>query len=139
MFESDTFQLAYRPDLDVLVMRWLADSTLPQLGAEYEQALAAAHLHGTTRWLLDVRRRPSADPESSRWVVFEWLPQAAGTFQARLRLAVFASPQRLALVRTEPVLPVSVREALRENHRYDMRLFAAKAAAVAWLTADTPD
>lgn len=139
MVESDTFQLAYLPDLDVLAVRWLADSHLPRLAAEYEQALAAAHLHGTARWLLDVRRRPSADPEASRWVVFEWMPRAAATFQARLRLAVLASPQRIELVRTEPTLQVSAREALHESRSYHLRLFADEAAAITWLTSEAPD
>jgi hypothetical protein len=131
MVESDTFQLAYLPDLDVLAVRWLADSHLSWL--------AAVHLHGTARWLLDVRRRPSADPEASHWVVFEWMLRAAATFQARLRLVVLASPQRIELVRTEPTLQVSAREALRESRSYYLRLFADEAAVITWLTSEAPD
>ena len=139
MSSSDTFQLAHLPALNVLAVRWLADSNLPLLAAEYEQALTAGLLHDTARWLLDVRRRPTADPEASRWVVFEWLPRAATTFPTRLRLTVLASPQRMELVRTEPALQVSVREALRESRSYDLRLFTDEAVAVAWLSAETPD
>jgi hypothetical protein len=136
---SDTFHLSYCPDLGVLTLRWLTDSTLPRLAAEYEQALAAAHLHGTAHWLLDVRQRPTADPEASRWVVFEWLPRVAATFPERLRLAVLAAPPRLEQVRTEPALQASAHEALHESPSYDLRLFADEAAATAWLTAETPE
>lgn len=68
---SNAFQFTYLPNLDVLGVRWLADSALPQLAAEYEQALGAGLLHDTANWLLDVRQRPTADPEALAWLTNE--------------------------------------------------------------------
>lgn len=59
MHDSSTLQLTCRPDLNVFTVRWLTDSAFATMRAEYEAVLQA---EGATRWLLDVRRRPSITP-----------------------------------------------------------------------------
>ena len=85
-----------------------------------------------------MRQRPTVDPETSRWVVFEWLPRAAA-FPKHLRLAVLAAPARLDLIRTAPALQASAHEALHASESYHLRLFADESAALAWLTGDAAD
>jgi len=136
---SEFFQLDYLPEINVLAVRWLADSDLPELAAQYEQALGSALLHDTAHWLLDVRQRPTATPETSRWVVFEWLPRAAATFPRPLRLAVLAAPARFELIGTAPALQASAHEALHASNSYQLRLFTDEGTALAWLTGPAAD
>ncbi len=134
MFESDTLQLTYRPDLDLLTGRWFADSPLPELREEYAAVLAAGLAHGTTRWLLDVRRRDLPSEEAANWVSFEWLPRAAAACTQPLRLAYLVSALRAEAVRSDGRLLASVHEALDLPQPYVLQLFRDEGEAVAWLT-----
>ena len=135
MSPPSSLQLAYRPDLDMLTARWFTESDLPQLQEEYAAVLAAGLAAGTTRWLLDVRRRDVPTAEAAHWVSFEWLPRAAAQVGGPLRLAFLISPLRAEALRTAANLQPSVRAVLDSPQPYQLQTFGDEGAAVTWLVA----
>jgi hypothetical protein len=136
MPDLSSLQLVYRPDLSLLTARWLDDSVLPTIQAEYEAVLAAGKRHATGRWLLDLRRRPIPNADVSQWVIGDWLPRAAATMAPiRLRLAYFISPSRDEALRNNKALYSSMQDALSPSQPYDIHLFGNEAEAVCWLLA----
>ncbi|SHJ67536.1 hypothetical protein SAMN02745146_3667 [Hymenobacter daecheongensis DSM 21074] len=136
MLHTPGLSIHYRPDLDLLTARWLQDSDLPTLQAEYATLLAAGQTHQATRWLMDVRRREAPSLEATTWVTQQWLPQAVATMlPARLRLAYFISPARAEVLRTNSALQPLVRETLARIHDYEMEVFGDEGEAVRWLLA----
>ncbi len=135
---DDAPQLTYRPDLHVVIGRWLndydpADHDFAGLRAEYDRVLAACRAHGTTRLLLDIRRRNDPTEAVTRWFSQQWLPEAvAAVAPARLRLAYLSSPQRFELLRTNSRIGGHLQEALA-CPTYDMELFDDEGAATRWL------
>ena len=123
MHDSSMLQLTCRPDLNVFTVRWLTDSVFATMRAEYESVLQA---EGATRWLLDVRRRPSTTPEAAQWVTADWLPRAATLAQpARLRLAYLVAPTRVEALRDDARLRIIMEAALLPSQHYDLGTFAA--------------
>ena len=130
------FQLTYRPDLAVLVARWYTDSTFPALQSQYAALLAAAHQHGASRVLLDIRRRNATDEEASRWFAYEWLPQAAATVApCRLRLAFFIAPARAAALRIDDTVRPHLAYAMSQPTSHDLNVFEDEGEATRWLMA----
>lgn len=132
----DTLTLAYRPDLAVLTVRWLTDSQAGVLRTEYDAVLLAADTRCSPRWLFDVRRRPTADAEATRWVSADWLPRAvAVAAPARLRLAYLVTPARDEFLRLNPPLRTAMETTLAAANPYDVAVFADEGAAMRWLLA----
>ena len=67
-------RITYRPDLDLLTVRWLGESPLAALQGEYDTVLAQLQVHRTARLLLDIRRRDAPSHEMTHWFNAEWLP-----------------------------------------------------------------
>ena len=136
MANLSSIQLLYRSDLDLLTVRWLADSPLSELQAEYDAVLATDQARHTGRWLLDVRRRPIPTAEATQWVTYDWLPRAAAALApAQLRLAYLISPSRKEVPRTDTTLRPTVQDTLAPKRLYTLSLFADEGEAVRWLTA----
>jgi hypothetical protein len=136
MTDAIASQVLYRPDLDMLIVRWLTDEALPDYQGEYSALLAAGLAHHTRRWLLDIRRRPAPPVEATQWVIAEWLPQVVATLAPeRLRLAFLVSPTRATTLRTETVSAPTVRYIQGPDCAYDLRLFTEEGEATRWLTA----
>jgi len=134
MPDLSSLQLIYRSDLDLLTARWLTDSTLLNIQAEYEALLAAGQTHATGRWLLDLRRRPIPTADVAQWVMYDWLPRAAASMApVRLRLAYFISPGRRDAMRTDASLYARMKDALDPEQPYDLQLFSDEGEAVGWL------
>ncbi|MBH8556897.1 hypothetical protein [Hymenobacter negativus] len=129
-----SIQLAYRPDLDLFTARWLTFHTLSTERAEYEAVLQAPEALGTPHWLLDVRRRPTTDPEAARWVTTDWLPRAAALVRpAYLRLAFLVAPVRAENLREDDELRAIMEAAYADTDTLALRTFTDEGAAVAWL------
>ncbi|WP_210517899.1 hypothetical protein [Hymenobacter terricola] len=136
MPSNSSLQLNYRPDLGVLMVRWLEDSTFPHLQDEYEAVLTAEPTQRTGRWLLDVRRRPTPTIEAANWVIYNWMPRAAATLLPdRLRIAYLISSLRAEALSSDPDIQISLQDALAPGRHYDMAVFGDEAEAVRWLTA----
>jgi hypothetical protein len=91
-FQPDYLAISYRPDLRVLVGRWMRPVTLPEMQAGYELLLEAAITHQCQEWLLDVRRRFNTDREGAHWMTTEFLPAVARRMGGRTYLAYLLAP-----------------------------------------------
>jgi hypothetical protein len=129
-----TFSLNYRPDLNIVFLRWLAPDTLAEAQLAYRDALALALEHHCGNWLLDARRSGPLDLSETAWLTQEFFPKAVAQLAPHpLRLAVFSSMQRLEQMRTDPAVEPDVRAALAATQPYETAIFIAEAEAVAWL------
>jgi hypothetical protein len=134
MYTSSFLSLHYRPDLQVLVVRWLLEPDATQARHEYAQLLYEAQALNVHRWLVDLRRRPLADPELALWVVGTWMPEAARAMApARLRLAYLIPPSLEQAVNHDPAMQPSVRLAYSPERPYDLGSFQNEGAAMQWL------
>ena len=132
----DAYTLNYRPDLDIVVLRWLGTDTLAQAQASYEAALALALQHCCGRWLLDSRRSGPICLDETAWLAHEFFPAAVAQLAPRaLRLGVFSSMQRMNQMRTDTAVAPAVRAAIAATQPYEVGLFMMEADAVAWLQA----
>ena len=96
-FSNDAFSLEYRPDLGILIGRWLQALPPPELQGTYEAMLAAAKSHENCRfWLLDLRRRPLAGPDLNEWFRDQFSPQIASALGGPLFTAYLAAPHQRA-------------------------------------------
>ena len=126
--------LQYRPELNLLVARWQESLSTAHLQAGYHSLLQAARQHGTTSWLVDVRRRPIPSPEQARWITHEWLPQAAAACAPRrLRLAYLLSPTYEHNLQNNAAVQPSMQAVFAPNRPYDLQTFTEEGAAMQWL------
>ncbi|MFD2785058.1 hypothetical protein [Hymenobacter rubripertinctus] len=135
----DSYTADYRPDLGVLVMRWLRPHSLPETQASYQHLLALARRHRCPNWLLDGRRDGPLVLETARWLGQDFLPAVARELAPELlRLAVFSSPARLEQRLLDAEVSPAVAEALAPTQPYRTALFLDEGEALAWLTASQP-
>lgn len=128
--------IVYRPDLRLLVGRWLDDAPVPHLQADYAALLATAQEHHAGRWLLDVRRRDQLSPELSQWTTTTFLPFATTTLApVPLRIAVLCSPARLAIYEADARQQEYLTFGLAAERPYQLRLFRDEGTAMEWLLA----
>lgn len=126
--------LRYRPDLHVVLLRWLRENTLAETQASYQAALALAQQHGCARWLLDGRRGGPIAIDETDWLADDFFPAAAARLAPRpLSLAVFTSPARIEQQRVDAEVAVRVAHALAPERPYQAHVFADEGAAVGWL------
>jgi len=131
---TSTCLITHRPDLGVLVARWLDNAPLTQLQADFTALLAEAEQHGTPRWLLDVRRRDQLSPELGHWTTSTFYPLAATKlFPQQLRISVLCSPARMAVYETSTEQKEYLSYGLSNERTYRMRLFGEEGAAMQWL------
>lgn len=123
-----------RPDLGILVARWADDAPTAQLQQHYAAILAAAQVHGLTRWLLDVRRRDQLNPEFGQWTTHEFFPQAtAQLVPQHLRVAALCSPARLTVYEADPNQQQYLQYGLSAERSYSLHLFIEEGHAMEWL------
>ena len=133
-----SYTLEYRPDLRIMVLRWLRPTTLAEVQESYAATLALARQHACPDWLLDARRTGPIEIEETAWLANTFFPAAALHFAPRaLRLAVFSSPLRIEQLRTDARVAPAVLHALGADRPYQASVFANEGMAVAWL-ADAP-
>ncbi|MDQ2770059.1 MAG: hypothetical protein M3Y54_06115 [Bacteroidota bacterium] len=131
-----TYTLTYRPDLDILFLRWLGPETLAEAQTAYRAALALALAHHCGRWLLDSRRSGPINLTETSWLTNDFFPEAVARLAPHpLRLAVFSSMLRLDQLRHDALVAPAVHDALAATRPYQSALFVAEAEAVAWLQA----
>ena len=124
---------SYRPDLDLFTVRWLTHEHLATARRDYEALLLLPEARRTTRWLFDVRRRPSTSTANAQWVVGDWLPRAAALLPTFLHLAYLVAPTRAEELAADTPLRTVVEPATRPGLPYRLRIFTEEGAAVAWL------
>jgi hypothetical protein len=91
---SPLVELSYRPDLRIMVVRWLSVTTDDEIRRLYHH-LEQVSVEGCRFWLLDARRRPSSSPIITRWVFDEYAPQTAARLGGKLYFSYLISPLHL--------------------------------------------
>ena len=133
VFPSTAFSLEYRPDLGLIIGRWLKDLPPPELQGTYEAMLAAAQAHGNCRfWLLDLRRRPVAGPDLNAWFRDQFSPRIAAALNGPLFTAYLAGPHQRPAAESNAMELYFRREAAVDAFP---QLFENEAEAMAWLRA----
>lgn len=136
--EFDFLDLAYRPDLRVLTVRWLRAVSFAELQIGFRAALAANATHGASHWLVDVRRRTELEADSSAWVAHELLPVVAATLApATLYVAYLLSPLRTDQLDRDAGLRAASESAQSAVQPYRLVTFIDEGAALQWLLAQT--
>lgn len=134
MYSSPTLTIQYRPDLDMLTVRWLDSLQPAQYQQDYHTILAEARAHNTVRWLIDVRRRPHPSPEMAAWAANVWLADVVVALAPRrARLAYLISPSRQQALQDSPALQASVQRASDPGRGYDVAIFNDEGPATHWL------
>ena len=132
VFPSNAFSLDYRPDLGLLIGRWLKDLPPPELQGTYEAMLAAAQANGNCRfWLLDLRR-PVAGSNLNEWFREQFSPRIAAALNGPLFTAYLAGPHQRPAAESSEMELYFRREAAVNAFP---QLFENEAEAVEWLRA----
>ncbi|OWP63043.1 hypothetical protein CDA63_10935 [Hymenobacter amundsenii] len=126
----DYLSLAYRSDLNFLVGRWLRPVSGDETRQGYALILQAAQQCACPYWLLDGRRRPPADAETTRWGLEEFFPSLNATFGQLVFMSQLLSPDYQALTDAQPAFQVAEQSPART---YQMRRFNDENQAVRWL------
>ncbi|WBA41033.1 hypothetical protein [Hymenobacter canadensis] len=101
----DFLALSHRPDLQVLVARWMRVISLAEMRQGYELLLLAAAQHRCRQWLIDARRRNNTDREGAIWMVQEFLPRLQGQLGGRTALAYLLPPVHLRDQQADAAFP----------------------------------
>jgi hypothetical protein len=127
---TEYLQHHYRPDLGVLVGRWLRQPTEAELQAGYHRLLEAAEACGARRWLIDTRRREHANQQSTSWMTQHFLPLLPARLGTPVHLAYLFMPSHLQEIeqdRTVPPLSYFV------GRPYTIERFTEEHQAMQWL------
>lgn len=129
-----TCSIQFRPDLQVLVVRWPADAPFAQLQADFEAVLREASAQQAHRWLLDVRRREDLAPELAHWTTHDFFPRAAALLgPPALRIAALASPTRMAVYEADEFQRRTLAYGQEGARPYRLQLFGDEGTAMHWL------
>ena len=129
----DFLQLSYRPDLQVLFMRWARPVSSLEHRQGYAAALELSRSAGSGRWLIDLRSRGLASLEDFAWILADFRPQMAATLPATpRRIAYLVTPyhgetirERLHLL--EPTYTAAVQQSAA------VQVFTEEQLAQQWL------
>ncbi|QJX46661.1 hypothetical protein HMJ29_06795 [Hymenobacter taeanensis] len=129
---NDYLQLAHRPDLQILTVRWLRTTSSPELRSGYQRLLDFAQENNSTRfWLVDSRRRQHLDNSDVHWLVRDYYPTLRPRLGNQVFLAFLVSPAQLADTTDDETLPP-----LPYTHGdyCSINQFTDEGEAVQWLT-----
>ena len=136
MDPSPRLEIQYRPDLEVLTVRWLNALHPDLFQQDYHTILERARTHNAARWLVDVRRRPHPTPDMADWAANVWLPEVVKALAPRrARLAYLISPSRQEALHASPSLQQSLKNAINPARGYDVAIFNEEGDANTWLMA----
>ncbi|GAA4348735.1 hypothetical protein GCM10023185_04920 [Hymenobacter saemangeumensis] len=101
-FPAGAFSLDHRPDLGILIGRWLRNLPPPELQATYRVMLEEARAHSSCRyWLLDLRRRPVTEVDLNVWISEQFTPVIATDMGGALFTAFLVGPDQQAAIESE--------------------------------------
>jgi hypothetical protein len=128
--EPDYLTISYRPDLEVLVGRWMRQVSFTEMCEGYHRLLEAAVAHQCRQWLIDVRRRFNTDREGAHWMVTEFLPTLQPNLGGRTHLAYLLAPLIMRDPAGDSAFPSA--ETMADKPFLGER-FIDEAAAIVWL------
>jgi hypothetical protein len=91
----DFLTVTFRPDLNILLVRWQRLISVSEMEHGYLTLLEHAAFYGCRRWLLDGRRRFNTDREGAQWMVSTFLPLLQPRLGQRTYLAYLLAPVTL--------------------------------------------
>jgi len=100
LFSTPFLEIAYRPDLDLLMGRWLCTVAEAELHAGYDALHSAALHYGCGQWLIDARRRVCRCLHRADWVTQHYLPRVQQALGEPLRVGLLVLPDYLAALPT---------------------------------------
>ena len=107
------YELSYRADLQIIVLRWLRPSGIAESQESYEAAFALARQHRCGRWLLDGRRRGIVDLALTKWLADYFFTEVGQhLLPKQLKLGVLTSPDRQNQISADAVLAAEIARAL---------------------------
>jgi hypothetical protein len=128
LFSTTCLEIAYRPDLGLLMGRWRCSVAEADLQAGYEAMHRAALHYGCGHWLIDSRRCVCRCWRSAQWVTSHYLPQVQQALGMPLRVCFLVLPDYQAS------LPQAYTNCPAAGLLQFMR-FVDEGAANAWLAA----
>jgi hypothetical protein len=129
-------QLAYRPDLHVLVGRWGYQPEPHDLALVYQQVEELALKYECRFWLQDIRRRTLNDPDTTRWLLKEFFPSMARRLSGRLYVAYLVGPALHEAIVSQPGY---VSAESYDGQPFAVSFFGDEGAAMQWLQARPAD
>lgn len=130
--DLDYLQYQFRPDLQVLVVRWLRQPTDEELQAGYYRLLDVAVENEARLWLIDTRRRTQANQRATPWMMEHFLPQLPRRLNGQVHLAYLFMPVHLHEIEHDTNVP----QLTYFNGRpYRIERFTEEYAAISWLQA----
>ena len=126
----DFLEISYRPDLDVLVGRWMRKISAAEMCQGYEHLLEAAVQCGCRQWLLDARRRFNTDRDGARWMISTFLPQLGPRLGGRTHLAYLLAPVLLRDTEADAAFPPA---SFFDDKPYNADRFTDEREAIDWL------
>lgn len=129
---EDFLEITYRPDLDVLVTRWLRPLALAEMQRGYEVLLNAAATADAPRrhWLLDVHRRLNTHVIGAQWMASSLLPRLGPRLGGRTRLAYLLAPVYLRDETADAAFPPPE---YFDGQPFIAERFVEEQAAIQWL------
>ena len=129
-------QMAYRPDLNILVGRWGYQPDPHELPPVYKQVQELAVEHKCRFWLQDIRRRTLNDPHTTEWLLNDFFPRMARRLGGRLFVAYLVGPTlHEAIVRQ----PGFVSAEAYDDKSFAISFFGDEGAAIRWLQIQQTD
>lgn len=128
----DYLHYQFRPDLQVLVARWLRQPTEEELHAGYYRLLDVAAETAARLWLIDARRRTNASQQATPWMIEEFMPQLPARLGGQVRLAYLFMPAHLHEIEHDATVPPLT---YFNGRPYHVERFIEEHAAMAWLQA----
>lgn len=125
---ADYALISYRPDLQLLIMRWTRPATPAEHRAGYQAALRVAQPQQAGRWLIDLRSRGLADPSDLLWILHDFRTELRAALPGiSCRLAYFTSPYHA------DTLTSRLQELNIAPDALEIRVFVEEATAYKWL------
>jgi hypothetical protein len=124
-------QIAYRPELQVLVGRWLRQTTPDEMHEGYQALLAEATAHQCGQWLIDARRRDNANQAGTQWMMETFFPQVQRQMHYKVFVAYLFAPTHLKELEADPTVPALT---YFQGRPYQVERFTEELAAMQWLT-----
>jgi hypothetical protein len=128
----DYLQYQFRPDLQIMVGRWLRQPTDEELHAGYYHLLDAAEACGARLWLIDGRRRAHANQQSTPWMMAEFLPQLPLRLGGAVFMAYLFMPTHLYELEHDATVPPLT---YFDGRQYHVQRFTEELNAMQWLQA----
>ncbi|WP_426489904.1 hypothetical protein [Hymenobacter sp. 102] len=130
-FSTPDFSIAYRPDLEILVGRWMVEiSREEEIKQNYRHMFQAAQEAHCRFWLLDARRRFRTTVEITNWVNTHVPPTSLQLLQQEVRVAFLLAPFQLLASTDSPPFPALVHPHTGEPMSAQ---FTDEGEAIAWL------